>query len=167
MRFEHSYRKLAKPFANSGDSDQMLRPVASDLGLQCLPITLLRVSRLQWVNLWAATWKMGYYTIWVAPSENLSSGIYGQRRCPLIESLDITDFINGKQLPGWDFAHAWDESESVHFAHARRHNFAWRGPYEGLIQLVDFSPVLKRDKIFFDFLFSFLQTNPFIKRGLL
>ena len=34
-------------FANSGDPDQI--PV-SDLGLHCLPATLLGVSRLQWVN---------------------------------------------------------------------------------------------------------------------
>ena len=37
-------------FANSGDPDQMLHSAASDLGLHCLPITLLAVSRLQWVN---------------------------------------------------------------------------------------------------------------------
>ena len=42
---------MAKLFANSVDPDQMLHSVASDLGLHCLPITLLRVSRLQWVNL--------------------------------------------------------------------------------------------------------------------
>ena len=42
---------MAKPFANSGDPDQTLRSAASDLGLQCLPITLLRVSRLQWVKI--------------------------------------------------------------------------------------------------------------------
>ena len=48
---------MAKLFANSGDADQMphsaapdLGLVASDLGLQCLPITTLRVSRLQWVK---------------------------------------------------------------------------------------------------------------------
>ena len=41
---------MAKLFANSGDSDQMLHSVASDLGLYCLPITLLWVSRLQWVK---------------------------------------------------------------------------------------------------------------------
>ena len=41
---------MAKMFANSGDPDQMLHPVASDLGLHCLPGTLLGVSRLQWVN---------------------------------------------------------------------------------------------------------------------
>ena len=41
---------MAKLFANSGDPDQMPRSAASDLGLHCLPITLLRVSRLQWVN---------------------------------------------------------------------------------------------------------------------
>ena len=63
MRFEHSYRKLAKPFANSGDPDQMLRPAASDLGLQCLQITLLGVSRLQWVKSMSCNMKNGslYY----------------------------------------------------------------------------------------------------------
>ena len=35
-------------FANSGEPDQMPRSVASDLGLHCLLITLLRVSQLQW-----------------------------------------------------------------------------------------------------------------------
>ena len=42
---------MAKLIANSGDSDQTPRSAASDLGLHCLPITLLRVSRLQWVNM--------------------------------------------------------------------------------------------------------------------
>ena len=37
-------------FANSGDPDQMPSPVASDLGLHCLRITLLGDSRLHWVN---------------------------------------------------------------------------------------------------------------------
>ena len=41
---------MAKLFANSGDPDQMPHSVASDLGLHCLPITLLWVSRLQWVK---------------------------------------------------------------------------------------------------------------------
>ena len=50
MRFTYSYRKMAKLFANSGDPDQMPHSVASDLGLHCLPSTLLRVFRLQWVN---------------------------------------------------------------------------------------------------------------------
>ena len=36
-------------FANSGDSDQLLS-VATDLGLHCLLITLLGVSRLKWIN---------------------------------------------------------------------------------------------------------------------
>ena len=39
---------MDKLFANSGDLDQMPHSVASDLGLHCLPVTLLRVSRLQW-----------------------------------------------------------------------------------------------------------------------
>ena len=37
-------------FANSGDSDQMPHSAASNLSLHCLPITPLRVSRLQRVN---------------------------------------------------------------------------------------------------------------------
>ena len=41
---------MAKLFANSGDPDQMPHSVASDLGLHCLQITLLRVSRLQWIK---------------------------------------------------------------------------------------------------------------------
>ena len=41
---------MAKLFANIGDSDQTSRYAASDLGLHCLPITLLRVSRLQCVK---------------------------------------------------------------------------------------------------------------------
>ena len=41
---------MAKLFVNSGDPDQTPRSVASDLGLHCLPITLLRVSRLQLVK---------------------------------------------------------------------------------------------------------------------
>ena len=48
---------MAKLFANSEDPDQMPHSVASDLGLHCLPITLLGVSRLQWVNV--ATFEKG------------------------------------------------------------------------------------------------------------
>ena len=33
---------MVELFANSGDPDQMLRSVASDLGLHCLPVTLSR-----------------------------------------------------------------------------------------------------------------------------
>ena len=41
---------MGKLFANSGDPDQMLHSAASDLGLHCLPITLLGLSRLQLVK---------------------------------------------------------------------------------------------------------------------
>ena len=41
---------MVELFANGGDPDQMQQNVAFDLGLHCLPITLLRVTRLQWVN---------------------------------------------------------------------------------------------------------------------
>ena len=42
---------MAKLFANSGDSDQTPCSAVSDLGLHCLPITLLWVSWLQWVKI--------------------------------------------------------------------------------------------------------------------
>ena len=46
-------KKMAiKLFANSGDPGQMPHSAASDLGLhKNLPVTLLGVSRLQWVNI--------------------------------------------------------------------------------------------------------------------
>ena len=50
MRFSYSWRKMVKLFANSEDPDQMPCSAASDLGLHCLSLTLLGVSRLQWVK---------------------------------------------------------------------------------------------------------------------
>ena len=41
---------MVEVFANCEDPDQTPRSVASDLGLHCLPVTLLGVSRLQWAN---------------------------------------------------------------------------------------------------------------------
>ena len=41
---------MVELISNSGDPDQMLHSAAFDLGLHCLPITLLGVSRLQCVN---------------------------------------------------------------------------------------------------------------------
>ena len=41
---------MAEAFANSEDPDQMPHSVASDLGLHCLPVTLLGVSRLQYIK---------------------------------------------------------------------------------------------------------------------
>ena len=40
---------MVEIFANSKDPDQTPHSAASDLGLHCLPITRLGVSRLQWV----------------------------------------------------------------------------------------------------------------------
>ena len=39
--------------ANNVDTDQMPHYVVSDLGLNCLPRTLLRVSRYEWVKTYA------------------------------------------------------------------------------------------------------------------
>ena len=41
---------MAKLFTNSEDPDHTSCSAASDLGLPCLPIILLGVPRLQWVN---------------------------------------------------------------------------------------------------------------------
>ena len=43
-------RKMIGLFANSADPDQTPHSAASDLSLHCLPVTLLWVSRLQWVK---------------------------------------------------------------------------------------------------------------------
>ena len=42
---------MVKLFANSRDPDQMPCSVASDLGLHCLPITLLGISGYNVLNL--------------------------------------------------------------------------------------------------------------------
>ena len=41
---------MDNPVANNGDPDQRLHHAASDLGLHCLPITLLRVSGKEGLN---------------------------------------------------------------------------------------------------------------------
>ena len=63
MWFRYSQRKMAKLFAKSGDPDQMLQNVASDLGLHCLLITLLGVSRLKWVKQQRSTPTSFHYSV--------------------------------------------------------------------------------------------------------
>ena len=41
---------MAKLFVNPGDTDQMPHSVASGLGLHCLPVALLGVSRQKWAK---------------------------------------------------------------------------------------------------------------------
>ena len=47
---------MVELFANSGEPDQTPRSVASDLGLHCLPVTHLGVSRQQWVKILGLIW---------------------------------------------------------------------------------------------------------------
>ena len=69
--------KMAKLFANGGDPDQTPRSAASDLGLHCLPITLLRVSRLHWVKLLTFEPEHSlFYKIACAPSEDSDQPAY-------------------------------------------------------------------------------------------
>ena len=56
---------MPKLFANSEDPDQTPDFAASDLGLHCVSITLLGVSRLQWVhqilcNSFASNWQLPF-----------------------------------------------------------------------------------------------------------
>ena len=44
------YSNFDGKLAKTVDPDQTPHDVASDLGLHCMLITLLRVSRLEWVN---------------------------------------------------------------------------------------------------------------------
>ena len=61
---------MAKLFAKGGDPDQTPRFAASDLGQHCLPITLLRVSRLRWVK--ADSEDSGAYVfLWLAHNTSL------------------------------------------------------------------------------------------------
>ena len=39
-------------------------------------------------------------------------------RSPLTESSNTIEYINGEQMPRWDFGDVWGEPESVHFAQA-------------------------------------------------
>ena len=41
---------MVELFANSGNPDQTPRSAASDLGLHCLPVTILGITWLQWVK---------------------------------------------------------------------------------------------------------------------
>ena len=42
---------MATLFANSGGPDQMPHSAASDQGLHCLPVSLLRVSRIKHIHI--------------------------------------------------------------------------------------------------------------------
>ena len=58
--------KKGQLFANSGDSDQMPYSAASDLCLHCLPVTLLGVSRLQWVKEEYLVIILGYFFLQIS-----------------------------------------------------------------------------------------------------
>ena len=44
------YKEIPVVNGNSDDPDQMPHSAASDLGLPCLPVILLGVSRLSWIK---------------------------------------------------------------------------------------------------------------------
>ena len=58
---------MVELFANSGDSDQTPRSAAYDQGLHCLPVTILGVSRLQWVKVYNVKTSRLYSADWFIP----------------------------------------------------------------------------------------------------
>ena len=104
----------------------MPRSAESDLGLHSLPVTLLDVSRLQWVN-WCPYLQLWTYQnailrkdfiiiiiiiiinraalfetcLWAnADSEGPDQSAHQGLHCPLTESLDTTEYMIGEQRPG-------------------------------------------------------------------
>ena len=71
---------MAEVFANSEDTDQTPHSAASDLGLDCLSVTLLGVFRIQWVKdyrktlrkniLWILILIWSYYVLWMQKNLN-------------------------------------------------------------------------------------------------
>ena len=63
---------MANLFANSEDPDQTPHSAASDLGLHCLPNTLLRVSWLQWANVITLyIWTLKFSAILIIRCQNV------------------------------------------------------------------------------------------------
>ena len=54
--------------------------------------------------------------------------------CTLTELLDTINSINRKQIPDCDFARARYESESMHFAHVRRHFFVGHDSFYNVVE---------------------------------
>ena len=74
---------MVELFTNNGDPDQMPRSAASDLGLHCLPITLLGVSRLQWINGISFNPFIPRFLKWTLPFLNLDMSIDVNKRFSL------------------------------------------------------------------------------------
>ena len=90
-------------------------------------VSILEKSSSEWYYLvtlslsFSLKWRSKHHWQLNGPCENVSSGICGQQRprsacasvqddqeihCPITESLDTTEGMNGDQMPGWNFAHA-------------------------------------------------------------
>ena len=67
---------MAKLFANSRNPDQKLHSVASDLGLHCLPITLLESPDYNGLKSTNSHLTIHNFTLGAAQCHNLSSQIH-------------------------------------------------------------------------------------------
>ena len=86
---------MVELFANSGDPDQMPHSAASDLGLHCLPVTLLRVSRLQWVN------PKYLYSVCIVPVQTLDPDQTSPSRGNLIGNYSACYSVSTYMCPHW------------------------------------------------------------------
>ena len=108
---------MAKLFANSGDLDQMSHFAVSDLGLYCLPITLLRVSRLKWVNYNACDIQHRKKNILYDILSNKSPNQPGEYTCIHRDGLDKTVWMY--RLTWATALHIWHKGLFTHTAHHR------------------------------------------------
>ena len=56
--YYHAFVEMSELNANSVQLDQTLHSLASDLGLHCLPMSLLWDARLKWVKRFGAEWTL-------------------------------------------------------------------------------------------------------------
>ena len=77
---------MARIFANSGDPDQTPHSAASDLSLHYLPITLLGVSRQNWI-------KPAIRRFPILMALDLNFVLRGFSECEKWWSLKLLDFI--------------------------------------------------------------------------
>ena len=89
---------MVELFANSGDADQTPRSAASDLGLHCLPITLLGISKLHGLSKLSPEISMtthfekGVKILSVLSSVNSSSACKNSRQYTLVYILKVTAY---------------------------------------------------------------------------
>ena len=127
----------------------------------CSSKSFLSFARFYWG---CTMWKNVFGHMWTAKGQIslLFHAVWSGPACLLTDSLDTTECINGDQVPRWDFEHAFDESESIHFVHVWRHIFIWGGPFDVILLRIDSEGNLKWGS-FILFSFTICQLLPLVE----